>query len=181
VRLVAVHRDARVEDIVLGEADPLGEAFEQLANFRVTLRAPYTLPFPNAILGENSHNPVLVVIVIANIAVFGFELLDRLDVLEDGDVFFEFRSSHVCKPPFESLVITAALLCAAVVYAFGPCVSCNCTRRSGREERRTQDRPYIVHGYYRNPYPCEAECHTVLGLSTTFHAADRLSCSVMLS
>src|SRR5262245_38052379 len=83
VRLSAVHGNARIEDIVLGEADPLGEALEQLPQFRMSLRAPYAFSFPNTILGENRHNPVLVVIVIANITVFGFELLDCLDVLQN--------------------------------------------------------------------------------------------------
>ena len=64
------------------------------------LRIPHALPFPNAILGEDGHNPIMIVIVIANIAVFGFEPLNRLDVLEDGNLLYEFRVIHNCKPPF---------------------------------------------------------------------------------
>jgi hypothetical protein len=94
VRLVAVHFDTRIEDIVLGEADPILEALEQFANLRGPLRLPDPWPFPNPILGKNRHNPVLVVLVIANIAVFGFELFDRFNILKDGDVLFHFCGSH---------------------------------------------------------------------------------------
>lgn len=59
---------------------------------------------------------------------------------------------------------------AAVVYAFGPCVSRNCTRRSGREERRTQDRPSPV-PYARGWCDCPGQCRWTRGSTDSRTAA----------
>jgi hypothetical protein len=96
---VAIHLNARVEDIVLGETDPILEALEQLANFAMSLCMPDTFPLPNAIFHKNADNPILVVIIIANIAVFGFELFDCFNIVKYSDLSGQFRIIHVCTPP----------------------------------------------------------------------------------
>ena len=55
----------------------------------MTLRAPDPFSLPDAVVGKDSDNPVLIVIVVADVAVSGLQLFDRLDILEGDDLFFE--------------------------------------------------------------------------------------------
>src|SRR6202011_3943692 len=80
-------------------ADALSEALGQLPNVRVPLRPPETFSFPNAVLGENRHHSIRIMGVIANVTVFGFQPLDRFNILEDREAFFQFRVIHECNPP----------------------------------------------------------------------------------
>ena len=64
------------------EADPIGEALEQLAQLQVALRAADALALPNSVRREDTDDPILIVIRIADIAVLGLEPLDRLDILD---------------------------------------------------------------------------------------------------
>jgi hypothetical protein len=96
MRLVTGYLDTGIEDVVLREADSLGKTLKQLPNLGMTLRASDSFSLPNAVVGEDSDDPVLVMIVITDIAIFGLQLLDRFDILESDDVFFEFGAIHSC-------------------------------------------------------------------------------------
>ncbi len=81
-RPVAIDLDARVEDIVLREADQLLKALEQLANRVVTLGLAEIAALPDAVLDEDFRDSVRIVIVVADIAIERLQLLDRLDIFE---------------------------------------------------------------------------------------------------
>jgi hypothetical protein len=96
--LVAGYLDTGIEDVMLREADAIGETLEQLSNLIVTLRATDPFSFPNAVVGEDTHDPILIVIVVADVAVFGLQLFDRFDILEGNYAFFEFGTTHTGGP-----------------------------------------------------------------------------------
>jgi hypothetical protein len=94
MRLVTLHLNARVKDVVLGEANAVSEVLEQFTQFSMSLGVADAFPFPNAILSENADNSILIVIVVTNIAVFGFEFLNGFRILQNGDVLYQFRCIH---------------------------------------------------------------------------------------
>jgi hypothetical protein len=49
--------------------------------------------------GKLELHSIRIMGVIANVTVFGFQPLDRFNVLEDCEAFFQFRVSHECNPP----------------------------------------------------------------------------------
>ena len=93
-RRVALHRDAGIEDVVLREADLLCEALEQAPQLGVSAGGRDALAVPDGVFGEDLDDPVRVVCVVADVAVLGLPLLDRLDVLQLGQASFEFMRVH---------------------------------------------------------------------------------------
>src|SRR5271156_3500871 len=91
---VAADLDDRIHHVVLREADALLEALEQFANRVMPLMPPDARAFPDAVGGEQPGDFRWIVIVVADRAVAGLELLDRLDVFENGDPLFEFVEIH---------------------------------------------------------------------------------------
>jgi hypothetical protein len=83
---VALNRDPRVEDVVLREADVAGEALEEAADLRMAAGGGDALAFPDGILGEDPDDPIRIVGGVADVAVFGLQLLDRLDVAQLGQL-----------------------------------------------------------------------------------------------
>jgi hypothetical protein len=94
MRLIALYPDARIEDVVLREADALGEALEQLADLFVALGRADAGTFPDTVLRKDTDDAVLIVIVVADIAILGLELLDRLDIFEEREVSRELAIVH---------------------------------------------------------------------------------------
>jgi hypothetical protein len=58
VGLVALHLDPRIEDIMLGKADPLVEAPKELPQLIVPFGQADALPFPDAVFRKNPDDPI---------------------------------------------------------------------------------------------------------------------------
>src|SRR5262249_22751609 len=105
---IAVDLDSRIHHIVLREADSIAKAFKQLTDRGVARMRPDAIAFPDAIIREQLGDLIRVVIVVAHGAIARLELLDRLDVFENGNALLEIRACHN-----RSSLVAAALPLAA--------------------------------------------------------------------
>src|SRR5579862_3594953 len=93
-RAIAADVDDRIHHVMLRETDSLLEALEKFANRVVSLMPPDAGAFPNAVRREQRGDFRGIVILVANGAVACLEFLDRLDIFENRDPFFEVADIH---------------------------------------------------------------------------------------
>src|SRR6266704_5923041 len=101
---VSINVDDRIHHHVLGEANELLEGLKQLANSGMALCFPEVSPFPYAVFDEQRRDAVWIMIIVADLAVTRFQLLDGLKVLDTNNPLFEFRQVH-CEPSFRQAAV----------------------------------------------------------------------------
>ena len=65
VRFTALHRNPRIEHVVLRETDAIGKTLEECPQLGRPFRVPHARRFPNAIGSKNGHDAIWIMRVIS--------------------------------------------------------------------------------------------------------------------